>query len=201
MKKELASHRWRGLRRCTDCKGRAGPCLYYVTERWRDYIVSSAGGRCQYPECVLYDKGMDISLDMMMESDTVLYTIPKEIYKKLNDTNTAVKDYTMEMVSERFSDVMWLFNQYVFSNAASRLGRGNPVTYGTGGRGEIFYYSRCTCKRYGNGKRSRHKTAQAVSDRRVCEIIPRLYRSTGCKSSENMRNVILSRKKHKKVVY
>ena len=47
-------------------------------------------------------KGMDISLDMMMESDTVLYTIPKEIYKKLNDTNTAVKDYTMEMVSERF---------------------------------------------------------------------------------------------------
>ena len=38
----------------------------------------------------------------------VLYTIPKEIYKKLNDTNTAVKDYTMEMVSERFSDVMWL---------------------------------------------------------------------------------------------
>lgn len=66
-------------------------------------------------------KGMDISLDMMMESDTVLYTIPKEIYKKLNDTNTAVKDYTMEMVSERFSDVMWLFNQYVFSNAASRL--------------------------------------------------------------------------------
>lgn len=43
--------------RCTDCKGRAGPCLYYVTERWRDYIVSSGGGRCQYPECVLYDKG------------------------------------------------------------------------------------------------------------------------------------------------
>ena len=32
-----------GLRRCTDCKGRAGPCLYYVTERWRDYIVSSGG--------------------------------------------------------------------------------------------------------------------------------------------------------------
>ena len=30
--------------------------------------------------------------------------------------------------------MMWLFNQYVFSNAASRHGRGNPGTYGTGGR-------------------------------------------------------------------
>ena len=169
----------------------------------RVYITSPSGGEITLYRLVEGDvsilsascmiKGMDISLDMMMESDTVLYTIPKEIYKKLNDTNTAVKDYTMEMVSERFSDVMWLFNQYVFSNAASRL---------AGAILEHMALAGCTCKRYGNGKRSRHKTAQAVSDRRVCEIIPRLYRSTGCKSSEkNMRNVILSRKKHKKVVY
>ena len=97
----------------------------------RVYITSPSGGEITLYRLVEGDvsilsascmiKGMDISLDMMMESDTVLYTIPKEIYKKLNDTNTAVKDYTMEMVSERFSDVMWLFNQYVFSNAASRL--------------------------------------------------------------------------------
>ena len=25
------------------------------------------------------------------------------------------------MISEKFSDIMWLFNQYVFSNVASRL--------------------------------------------------------------------------------
>ena len=97
----------------------------------RVYITSPSGGEITLYRLVEGDvsilsascmiKGMDISLDMMMESDTVLYTIPKEIYKKLNDTNTAVKDYTMEMVSERFSDVMWLFNQYVFSNAACRL--------------------------------------------------------------------------------
>ena len=117
----LLHDRWRGLRRCTDCKGR----------QVRVYITSPSGGEITLYRLVEGDvsilsascmiKGMDISLDMMMESDTVLYTIPKEIYKKLNDTNTAVKDYTMEMVSERFSDVMWLFNQYVFSNAASRL--------------------------------------------------------------------------------
>ena len=32
-----------------------------------------------------------------------------------------MKDYTVEMVSEKFSDIMWLFNQFVFSNEASRL--------------------------------------------------------------------------------
>ena len=80
-----------GMRRCTDCKGRAGPCLYYVTERWRDYIVSSGGGRCQYPECVLYDKGNGYFVGYDDGIGHVLYTIPKEIYKKLNDTNTAVK--------------------------------------------------------------------------------------------------------------
>ena len=97
----------------------------------RVYITSPGGGEITLYRLVEGDvsilsascmmKGMDISLDMMMESDAVLCTIPKDVYKKLNDANAAVKDYTMEMVSERFSDVMWLFNQYVFSNAASRL--------------------------------------------------------------------------------
>ena len=97
----------------------------------RVYITSPSGGEITLYRLVEGDvsilsascmiKGMDISLDMMMESDTVLYTIPKEIYKKLNDTNTAVKDYTMEMVSERFSDVMWLMDQVLNKKIDSRL--------------------------------------------------------------------------------
>ncbi|WP_251388763.1 Crp/Fnr family transcriptional regulator [Mediterraneibacter agrestimuris] len=66
-------------------------------------------------------KGMDIELDMELETDSVVCTIPKFVYKKVHDENTAVKDYTLEMISEKFSDIMWLFNQYVFSNVASRL--------------------------------------------------------------------------------
>lgn len=66
-------------------------------------------------------KGMDIELDMEFEKDSVICTIPKFVYKKVHDENTAVKDYTLEMISEKFSDIMWLFNQYVFSNVASRL--------------------------------------------------------------------------------
>lgn len=69
--------------------------------------------------CML--NGMDVELDMEMETDCVIYTVPKKIYRKWYDENSQVKDYTMEMISEKFSDIMWLFNQYVFSNVASRL--------------------------------------------------------------------------------
>ncbi len=69
--------------------------------------------------CML--NGMDVELDMEMETDCVVYTIPKRLYKSLYDENGSVKDYTMEMISEKFSDIMWLFNQFVFSNVASRL--------------------------------------------------------------------------------
>ena len=43
------------------------------------------------------------------------------VYRKLYDESGIVKDYTMEMISEKFSDIMWLFNQFVFSNVASRI--------------------------------------------------------------------------------
>ncbi len=69
--------------------------------------------------CML--SGMDVELDMEMETDCTVYTIPKRLYKSLYDENGAVKDYTMEMISEKFSDIIWLFNQFVFSNVASRL--------------------------------------------------------------------------------
>lgn len=66
-------------------------------------------------------RGMDIELDMELEIDSEICTIPKSIYQKISEENAEVKDYTLEMISEKFSDIMWLFNQYVFSNVASRL--------------------------------------------------------------------------------
>ncbi|CUX45452.1 Crp/Fnr family transcriptional regulator [Clostridium sp. C105KSO13] len=69
--------------------------------------------------CML--KGLDIELDMEIEEDSLICTIPKVLYKNISEKNIKVKDYTLEMVSEKFSDIMWLFNQYVFSNVAARL--------------------------------------------------------------------------------
>lgn len=69
--------------------------------------------------CML--KNLDVNISMEFEEDTHFYIIPKGVYKQISDENSSVKDYTLELVSEKFSDVMWLFNQYVFSNAANRL--------------------------------------------------------------------------------
>ncbi|HIZ12776.1 MAG TPA: Crp/Fnr family transcriptional regulator [Candidatus Mediterraneibacter stercorigallinarum] len=101
------------------------------TGRVRVFITSPGGGDITLfrlldgdvsilsAACML--NGMDVELDMEMETDCVIYTIPKQIYRKLYDESSAVKEYTMEMISEKFSDIMWLFNQFVFSNVASRI--------------------------------------------------------------------------------
>lgn len=69
--------------------------------------------------CML--NGMDVELDMEMETDCIICTIPKSVYKAVYDESGAVKEYTLEMISEKFSDIMWLFNEFVFSNVASRI--------------------------------------------------------------------------------
>ncbi len=97
----------------------------------RVYITSPSGGEITLFRLVDGDvsilsaacmmRGLDIELDMEIESDSLICTIPKQVYKKISEDNVKVKDYTMELLSEKFSDIMWLFNQYVFSNVASRL--------------------------------------------------------------------------------
>lgn len=102
-----------------------------VSGRARVFITSPAGGDITLfrlldgdvsilsAACML--NGMDVELDMELETDAVICTIPKKVYRKLYDESGSVKDYTMEMISEKFSDIMWLFHQFVFSNVASRV--------------------------------------------------------------------------------
>ena len=104
--------------------------------------------------CML--NGMDIELDMEMETDCEIYTIPKKVYRKLYDESGAVKDYTMEMISEKFSDIMWLFNQFVFSNVASRIA-GALLEH------RAIDPPRGYCERRRDCTGSRHKNPEAVS--------------------------------------
>lgn len=99
--------------------------------RVRVFITSAAGGDITLFRLTAGDvsilsaacmmNGMDIELDMEMETECEIYTIPKQVYRHLYEGCSAVKDYTMEMISEKFSDIMWLFNQFVFTNVASRI--------------------------------------------------------------------------------
>lgn len=128
--------------RVTESKFKKGSVLHYggrecagvqiIKEgQARVYVTSPGGGEITLFRLVDQDvsilsaacmmKGLDIELDMELEEDSVICTIPKGLYKDISEQNTKVKDYTLEMISEKFSDIMWLFNQYVFSNVASRL--------------------------------------------------------------------------------
>lgn len=66
-------------------------------------------------------KNLDFDIHMEMEKDSDIVIIPRSIFKKLSGENIAVKDFTLELLSSRFSDVMWLVNQLVFSNMGQRL--------------------------------------------------------------------------------
>jgi CRP/FNR family transcriptional regulator len=69
--------------------------------------------------CMLNNINFGISLET--ETDCEIVIIPREIYKRLLDENASVKNFTMELVASKFSDVMWLLEQLVFSNMGKRL--------------------------------------------------------------------------------
>ncbi len=66
-------------------------------------------------------KNMNITINMEMEEDADLIIIPKCVFKQISDNNIQVKEYVLEMVSEKFSEIMGLFSQFAFSNMANRL--------------------------------------------------------------------------------
>jgi len=69
--------------------------------------------------CML--NSISFSISLQTETDCEIILVPHEIYKRLFDSNAAVKNFTLELVSSKFTDVMWLLEQLVFSNMGSRL--------------------------------------------------------------------------------
>ena len=69
--------------------------------------------------CMIKSLSLDINMEFEEETDVII--IPKTVFKKISDENPSCAQFTLGLVSEKFSDVMWLFNQYVFSNMAQRL--------------------------------------------------------------------------------
>ncbi|MEG1632624.1 MAG: Crp/Fnr family transcriptional regulator [Oscillospiraceae bacterium] len=66
-------------------------------------------------------KNINFGISIETEADSEIAVIPRGVYQKLNDENMAVKSFTLDMVASKFSDVMWLLEQLVFSNMGRRL--------------------------------------------------------------------------------
>jgi CRP/FNR family transcriptional regulator len=69
--------------------------------------------------CVLKNITFEVTLEV--EKDSVVYFIPAVVWAKLAELNIAVKEFSMELVSERFSEVMWVMEQMVSKNMGQRV--------------------------------------------------------------------------------
>lgn len=84
--------------------------LYRLVER--DVCVLSAS-------CILRNITFDVQITA--EEPTKVLNISTDTYKKLEQSNQRVQDFTNQLVSSRFSDVMWVMEQLVFMSMDKRL--------------------------------------------------------------------------------
>jgi CRP/FNR family transcriptional regulator len=69
--------------------------------------------------CMLKNVNFDIFLQAEKPCD--LITIPTNVYEKLDAENPYVKSFSLDLVSSRFSYVMWVVEKLVFTSFGKRL--------------------------------------------------------------------------------
>lgn len=110
-----------------DCLG----LLVIESGQLRVYITSDGGREITLYR--LFDRDIcllsascvmrSIRFDMMIaaEKDTRLWVIPPQDYKSLMERYAAVANYSNELMSSRFTDVMWLLEQIMWKSVDKRL--------------------------------------------------------------------------------
>ena len=84
--------------------------LYRLLEQ--DVCVLSAA-------CMIHSLTFTVSMEF--ETDAVILLIPKQILQIVSSQNCRVKDFTMELVADRFSSVMNTMHDVMFSSNEHRL--------------------------------------------------------------------------------
>lgn len=69
--------------------------------------------------CVLKNITFEVTLEVEKSSEVLF--IPATTWKKLADKSPLVKEFSMELVNERFSEVMWVMEQMVSKNMGQRV--------------------------------------------------------------------------------
>ena len=113
----------------------AGPdCLGLLLVRsgqLRAYLLSEEGREitiCRFFEmdiclfsasCVMPNMQFDIFVEA--EKDTELWVIPACLYQNLMDESIALSNYSHDLITSHFSDVMWLMEQVMWKSFDKRL--------------------------------------------------------------------------------
>lgn len=97
----------------------------------RTYILSEAGREitlfrlargelCVFSaSCVLKNIRFDVTIEAVTASDVIL--IPTHIFNELKKNSLAVSESVGQLISSRFSDVVWLLEQILFMSFDQRL--------------------------------------------------------------------------------
>jgi len=83
------------------------------------YRLLSGDACIMAASCILKSITFEISIEAEKESEIAI--IPSNIYETLSNENLLIKQYTLELVSMRFSEVMLVMEQLVFSSLGKRL--------------------------------------------------------------------------------
>lgn len=110
-----------------DCTG----LLLIKSGQLRAYILSDEGREitmyrlfemdiCLFSaSCIMSSIQFEIIIEA--EKDTSFFIIPADIYKHIMDTSAPLANFTREIMSSRFSEVMWLIEQIMWKSMDKRV--------------------------------------------------------------------------------
>lgn len=110
-----------------DCSG-----LFLVRDgQLRVFIISEGGKEITLYRLFAWDiclfsascimKNINFELHVQAEKDSDIFIVPAGLYEQLMSESLPIADYTAQLMASRFSDVMWMMEQILFTSFDSRL--------------------------------------------------------------------------------
>ena len=125
---------FRKVKKGTHIHDSSAECLGLVivrTGQLRAYILSEDGREITISRLFEYDVSLlsascvmpDLQFNMMIEAekDTEFWSIPACLFKNLIDESLAVSNYSRNLLSSNFSELMWLMEQIMWKSFDKRL--------------------------------------------------------------------------------
>ena len=125
---------YRKVKKGTHIHDSSAECLGLVTVRTgqlRAYILSEDGREITISRLFEYDVSLlsascvmpDMQFNVMIEAekDTEFWSIPACLFKNLVDESLAVSNYSRNLLSSNFSELMWLMEQIMWKSFDKRL--------------------------------------------------------------------------------
>jgi len=96
--------------------------VYILSERGKEVTLYRlfAWDICLFSaSCIM--KNINFDLHVEAEKDTDVFIVPTDLFESLAKVSLPVADYINQLMSARFSDVMWIMEQILFTSFDSRL--------------------------------------------------------------------------------